>query len=305
MKNELEKHLESRFRLNTIRGIINEIKLYKLWCEKENIQIETANYNDILAYINYCREKKNSKRTIYSKLNCLKHYYEFVFSNSTNSDRANSFPFGEGWIGASIKLRNIEKNLLHAVIKYEELEKLYQDYPTAGILQKRNKSILGLLIYQGLTTSEINKLEAKDVKLEEGKIYIPSTAKSNSRVLKLESHQIIQLQNYILSIRPVLLTMTEKKTDQLFISTGKTGIKNPANIFSGIKKLLANLKKTEPKIKDAKQLRASVINHWLKQYNIRQVQYMIGHKYISSTERYSTNKLETLQEQIELLHTLK
>jgi integrase/recombinase XerD len=164
---------------------------------------------------------------------------------------------------------------------------------------------LGLLIYQGLTTSEINKLEVKDVKLEEGNIYIPSTAKSNSRILKLESHQIIQLQNYILSIRPVLLTMTEKSTDQLFISIGKTGIKNPLNIFSGIKKLLANLKKIDPKIKDAKQIRASVINHWLKQYNIRQVQYMIGHKYISSTERYSTNKLETLQEQIELLHPLK
>src|SRR3990167_2168028 len=57
-----------------------------------------------------------------------------------------------------------------------------------------------------------------------------------------------------------------------------------------------------PAIKDANDIRSTVINHWLKQYNIRQVQYMIGHKYVSSTERYSTNKLETLQEQIELLH---
>ena len=194
MKNELEKYLESRFRLNTIRGIINEIKLYKNWCEKENVQIEAANYNDILAYINYCREKRNSKRTIYSKLNCIKHYYDYLQINQ-------AIPTNPV---IDIKLRNIEKN-----------------------------------------------------------------------------------------------------TDQLFISTGKTGIKNPLNIFSGIKKLLINLKKTEPKIKDAKQIRASVINHWLKQYNIRQVQYMIGHKYISSTERYSTNKLETLQEQIELLHPLK
>ena len=61
MKNELEKYLESRFRLNTIRGITNEIKLYQHWCEKENIQIETANYNDILAYINYCKEKEIAK----------------------------------------------------------------------------------------------------------------------------------------------------------------------------------------------------------------------------------------------------
>jgi integrase/recombinase XerD len=295
MKNELETYLESRFRLNTIRGIVNEIKLYKLWCEKENLQIEAVNYNDILAYINYCREKKNSKRTIYSKLNCLKHYYDYLQANQAIQTNPVT----------DVKLKNIEKSPLNAVIKYEELEKLYQDYSTAGILQKRNKCILGLLIYQGLTTSEINKLEVKDIKLEEGKIYIPSTAISNSRILKLESHQIIQLQNYILSIRPVLLTMTEKKTDGLFISAGKTGIKNPHNIFSSVKYLLGYLRKVEPKITDAKQIRASIINHWLKQYNIRQVQYMIGHKYVSSTERYSTNKLESLQEQIELLHPLK
>ena len=295
MENEFETYLESRFRGNTKRGITNVIKLYQHWCEKENIQIEAANYNDVLAYVNYCREKGNSKITIYSKLNCLKHYYDYLQVNQ--SIQTNPV--------IDVKLQNIEKSPLNAVIKYEELEKLYQDYPTAGILQKRNKCILGLLIYQGLNTTEINKLEPKDVKLEEGKIYIASTAKSNSRLLKLESHQIIQLQNYILSIRPVLLSMTEKKTDQLFISSGKVGIKNPHNIFSAIKKLLTNLKNTEPKIKDAKQIRASVINHWLKQYNIRQVQYMIGHKYISSTERYNTNKLETLQEQIELLHPFR
>ena len=250
MENEFEKYLESRFRTNTKRGITNEIKLYKQWCEKENLQIEQATYNDILAYINFCKEKGNSKRTISSKLNCLKHYYHYLQSNQ----KTELNPV------IDIRLKNIERSLLNAAIKFEELERVYENYSTAGILQKRNKCILGLLIYQGLNTSEINKLEVKDIKLEEGKIYIASTAKSNSRILKLESHQIIQLQNYILSIRPVLLTMTEKKTDQLFISTGKTGIKNPHNIFSGIKKLLENLKKAEPKIKDAKQIRSSVIS---------------------------------------------
>ena len=295
MDNDLEEYLKSRFRLNTIRGMLNELKLYKLWCEKEDLQIENINYNDILAYIGHCKENSNSKRTIRSKLNCMKHYYHYLQINQVIQTN----PL------IDIKLNNIEKSVMHAVIKYEELEKLYQDYPTHGFLQKRNKCILGLLIYQGLNTSELNKLEIKDIKLEEGNIYIPSTAKSNSRILKLESHQIIRLQNYILSIRPMLLSMTEKNTDQLFISNGKIGIKNPHNILAVVKYLLDYLKKMESKIKDVKQIRANIITHWLKQYNIRQVQYMIGHKYVSSTERYSTNKLETLQEQIELLHPMK
>jgi site-specific recombinase XerD len=59
MKNEFEIYLESRFRLNTIRGIINEIKLYEHWSNKENLPIEKATYNDILTYITHLTQKKN------------------------------------------------------------------------------------------------------------------------------------------------------------------------------------------------------------------------------------------------------
>lgn len=43
---------------------------------------------------------------------------------------------------------------------------------------------------------------------------------------------------------------------------------------------------------------------WLTQYNIREVQYMAGHRYISSTERYVQDDLENLQEIIESLHPI-
>jgi integrase/recombinase XerD len=48
-----------------------------------------------------------------------------------------------------------------------------------------------------------------------------------------------------------------------------------------------------------------VITHWLKNYNLRQVQYMAGHKYVSSTERYQQNTLEDLQKEINRYHPLK
>ncbi|MDF1573072.1 MAG: hypothetical protein P1P82_15795 [Bacteroidales bacterium] len=55
----------------------------------------------------------------------------------------------------------------------------------------------------------------------------------------------------------------------------------------------------------AKQIRSSVITHWLKHYNLRQVQYMAGHKYVSSTERYQQNNLDKLQGQLEKYHPLE
>jgi integrase/recombinase XerD len=38
--------------------------------------------------------------------------------------------------------------------------------------------------------------------------------------------------------------------------------------------------------------------------NLRQVQYMAGHKYVSSTARYQSNNLDNLQSKLEKLHPL-
>ena len=155
------------------------------------------------------------------------------------------------------------------------------------------------MIYQCLTTGEIAKLKIEDIDLENATIYIPRTKRGNSRVLQLKSHQILQLQHYVVTVRPVIIQLTNKKTENLFTSTGTS--KRMSNSYM---KMIRVLKKINPKIKSAKQVRASVITHWLKIYNIREVQYKIGHKYVSSTERYKTDKLESLQEQIEKYHPL-
>ena len=57
-----------------------------------------------------------------------------------------------------------------------------------------------------------------------------------------------------------------------------------------------------PDITGAEQIRKSVIVNWLKHYNLRQVQYMAGHKYESSIERYQSNNLENLQNKQEKFH---
>jgi site-specific recombinase XerD len=54
-----------------------------------------------------------------------------------------------------------------------------------------------------------------------------------------------------------------------------------------------------------KQIRSSVITHWLRQNNLRQVQYMAGHKYVSSTERYQVNNLDDLQNELKEHHPMK
>ena len=46
------------------------------------------------------------------------------------------------------------------------------------------------------------------------------------------------------------------------------------------------------------------ITKWLKQHNLREAQYLAGHKYVSTTESYLQNDMEGLKEEINQFHPL-
>jgi integrase/recombinase XerD len=296
--NDFETYLRAEGqRLNTLRGNSGLVSLFLDWLAQEQINYLEVRYTDLMAYVNYHKERGNAKNTINGKIQGIKHFYNFL-----NSD---FFPFGgtkEGYNPAEeLRIKGIIRRQPHDLLEWEELEQLYNNYPTNSITGKRNKAILGMLIYQGLHNGEVAKIELRDVKLEEAKVYVPSVSRSNSRILKLESVQILQLQKYITQVRPVLLALrNDYSNEKLFISTGGS-----ERLDNSLNRLMKVLKKLNSTLKNPYQIRASVITCWLKKHNIRQVQYMTGHRYISSTEHYRTDNLETLQEQIDLLHPLK
>lgn len=59
-----------------------------------------------------------------------------------------------------------------------------------------------------------------------------------------------------------------------------------------------------PKVRQASQIRASVIAEWTRRYDVRIVQYISRYKYVSSTERYQVSHLEDLKEQLRKHHPL-
>src|SRR3546814_9854344 len=49
-----------------------------------------------------------------------------------------------------------------------------------------------------------------------------------------------------------------------------------------------------PKVRQASQIRASVIAEWTRRHDVRIVQYMSGHKYVSSRSEEHTSELQSL-----------
>ena len=65
------------------------------------------------------------------------------------------------------------------------------------------------------------------------------------------------------------------------------------------------LKKINPNIKNPAQIRMSMISHLQKTVPLRKLQYMAGHRHISSTERYQQAHTDELYKQLEVYHPLK
>ncbi len=288
---------------NTIRQKQNYAGYFLNWLESEHLQLEETRYNDLLNFIDYCKLEGNSKKHINSKLRSIRNYYEYL--KRQDPDIINP--------AANLYLKGIRHKLPSGIIKHQELEKLYNNYKTKTLGDKRNKVILGLLVYQGITTGELHRLEPGSLKLKQGRIYIPGTRKSNSRSLELKPFQILELHEYVNEIRPTIIKEVgkpgparkpdkinkERLKDQLFIS-----INGSENIKNSLLHLFRTIRKINQEIKNARQIRSSVIVYWLKHYNLRQVQYFAGHKYVSSTERYQMNNLENLQSKLEKFHPL-
>lgn len=283
------------FSNKTRETITKTLNRFASWCEGQNIEMQNISYNDVVAYVNYCKEQGNKQRTLQITVNCIKHYYNFLINGNEVTENPCS----------NVDIKGVKRKILYETFTTQELESIYKTFQSrcpskavgSDLTSKRNKIILGLIVYQGIRTEELARLTIADVKVREGKIFIASGRRTNERLMILEAHQLYDLMDYINETRKMILTLTGKNTDVLFLSVGR------GNTFHNIiSKLLEQLKKQSSKIKDVKQLRASVITNWLKVHNIRKSQHLAGHRYVSSTEAYQANNMDDLKEDINKYH---
>lgn len=290
----------------SITSIMIAVNYFIAWCEQENInEITEVTHNDVMAYVQYQNIRGVSKKTVAHYVMHTEKYFTFLQSENEVADNPCS----------NIKIKGIKRKVLHDILKPEELEKLYEDYATETTIEKtevmkvpppqhlqtlarkRNKIMLGLIVYQAVRSEEILQMKLSDVKLREGKIFIAGARRSNERTLKLESHQLYDILDYINDTRKQILYHNKITTQDLFMSiNGSIHFKNALAL------LVKQLQRINSKVKSIDQLRTSVIVHWLQHYNLRKVQIIAGHRYVSSTESYKANNIEELKEDIKNYH---
>ncbi len=306
-------YLESKNHSKTTqRAYLRNVNLFLAWYENEAINVQKK---DVLKYLEHLQNaKKQDNITRRNALIALNHYFTFLHKN----EEVQSNPT------ALIKIRGTHKRHLYKIYSAEELQQLYDNYyhtflrnfddacfasRIGGIpanqrqqtllSRQRNYVTLGLLIYQGLTTKEIERIKLDDIDLEKAKIKITGGKKSNARTLPLNASQIGFLINYIENIRPKFFTFCAE-TERLFFALPESSKQKTSseNLMHTFKPLTKQVKSIDKNLQNFKQIRASVITQWLKIEGLRKSQYYAGHRYISSTEKYLPNNLDGLIDDI-------
>lgn len=279
-------YLQNKYSSSSIKSYLNMTGRYRAFMSGKEIK---ATREDIVHYIGILRSMGLHPKSLRNHLFAIKIYYNFLVENGIRKDHPCRY----------MKLRDkINRQIaVERLYSKEELELFYKEYQSKDKkMQNRDKVIIGLLIWQGLTVSEVTRIKISDLDLENGTLFIESGKQNRERVLPLKPQQILLFYAYINQDRIKLL---ENKEDQGYLVLSSKG---EQVVSSNISRMINR--------KDRKnylpiKIRQSVIANLLKEHHdLRIVQNFCGHRRTGSTEQYKQSGFEQLQGMIERIHPL-
>jgi integrase/recombinase XerC len=292
---QFKEYLKSRYHYtqSSLEIKVKHILQYENLCSTYQ-KLETLSFAELLKIIEIQR-KKYSIVTVNNQLHSLECYFYFLMELGVISENPLE----------NFRIKSEKPKLLQGFLTVEEMDFIYEKHPKSkfgkyAIYTQRNKIILGLLVYQGISTGTLEVLKISDIDLEKAQINIPKTSerKLNARILPLESVQILALNEYLSKGRKELVGLVKslENSDLLFPKKEKSQMK-------AVTKAIKTEVQKHFTINHLQQLRISRIRLWMKQYNLREVQYKSGYKCLSSLEKYNQNELESLQEAVAKYHS--
>ena len=295
----------------TQKEYISNTKLFFAWAKKEDVQVTKP---DVLRYLEHLKNNGIQNVTRRNHLIALNHYFSFLYQ--TEQIPANPCLL--------LKIRGTNKKKLHKIYTPEELEQIFDSYyqlfvrgyddshhrhegqkQYSALYRGRNALIVSILFNQGTTTKEIEKIEMGDFDLIKATLKIRGGKRLKDRILPLKANQIGLCMQYLQKIRPQLTEYQTKESEKLFLPLPAISYRKAADndmtrgIFTS---LAAQIKTIDKQFFNFQQVRASVITFWIKTQGLRKAQHMAGHSAINTTEKYVSNDLEDLTNDINKLH---
>jgi integrase/recombinase XerD len=293
-KREFKQYLIEKYTSDyQVEQHLGNVNNFCSWAITNNIgDILRVGANTLYDYVNFLQAKPLANSTINNYLNSIRKYYDCMIEQGYIMRN----PSAGMHIGRKLE-KVVEQPLCEKSLNtlYDGFETYLDTRPRSIRIKQdvhdmttlRYKLVVSLLIYQGLDTGEINKLYVKDVDLKKQTLYVHGKSRRNSRILKLEACQILPFIQHFQSI--------PENQEKLF--------KERVHDISC--RSIPMLKGIEPRLKNAEHIRQSRIMIWVSSMSLIDAQYLIGHRYASSTEGYQQQDTKELVDEINTLHLFR
>jgi site-specific recombinase XerD len=281
--------VERNVSVHTLRSYNTDIKQFLIfWQKLPNDDAQTISVRQILErYLVSLHYKKIKKSTIARKISCFKSFERFLRNHNIE-------------LYLNIRRPRIEKNV-PIYLTINEINHLLNNINNNDLPSKfplRDKAILELLYATGIRCSELVAITINDINESEKTIRIHG--KGNiERIALYGDHAARALHNYLHVERPTVLTQQES----LFVNHRNQ--KLTTRSIQRIIKMFRTFLKTDRPITPHK-IRHSFATHLLNRgADLRVVQELLGHKTLSSTEKYTHISLQDLKKICATIHPLK
>lgn len=267
---------ELRYSSATILAYKRDIQHFDLYLKKEDLTYSQVDKQNFRFYLQSLKQEGVSSRSSARKISAIKHYFRFlVESGQLNTNKINDMSLP------------VQKKRLPKVLYQEELHILLESERNADFSGYRLQCILELLYGCGIRVSELVQLKLSDIIFSEQLILVHGKG-NKERYVPIGSYAIKSIEDYI-------QTSEFKKNEGSYLLINQKGERLTDR---GVRYLLS---------KEAKRLNLSISIHphifrhtfatdMLNDgANLREVQEMLGHAQLSSTQVYthvSTAKLQ-------------
>lgn len=183
------------------------------------------------------------------------------------------------------------KTIIKDVLTMDEMDRLLKYCSGHSLLSLRDRAVLELLYSTGIRADEICNIIISDIDFEERLLFVRKAKYDNERIIPFGESAGYWIKRYLEKARPLI---EGRESDLLFVSHRGTKL-NPDILCRMIKRW--GKKAGIEKNVTTHTFRHSCGTHMLKGgADIRYVQRQLGHRQISTTEKYLKIEITDLKE---------
>ena len=267
--------IERNYSNNTISSYLSDLKSFDSFLEKNGIDFEKLNNKHTKLFFRDLSKKKFSPRTIKRKFSSLSSYFNFLLDRRIIKNNPLNGVF-------TPKIPKI----LPEILTIEEINNIFLAAESSKneILSLRDRCILEMLYSSGLRVSEVCELKINNIQFDLDLIRFFGKG-SKERIIPLTYYARKWLKKYLSESRKILSSRSKKSSNYVFLSNNGLSLTRMA-IWLSVKKYVNSagvLKKISPHT-----FRHSFATHLIDGgANLIEVQALLGHADISTTEIYT------------------